>query len=166
MTGVVEKSRRIARRGLVVLSVTATMAISGVAFANWTLAGAGDGSATAGTVSNITGADLTVVGSLYPGATLDATIEISNENRFPIRITDVEFSGSVSVSDGIVGCDVTFNNQDNLELDVAAGSPEEPLVAVVTLTGAVTMGPGAANACQGQTFTETFDLTAQSNASS
>ena len=164
MTGVVEKSRRIARRGLVVLAVTATMAISGVAFASWTLSGSGTGTAGAANALGLTSVSISVADSLYPGATSDATITVTNPNPFPVSITAVDFTGSVAVTGDPAGCTdsvdhaVSFADSSSLSLFVDANAD----AATVTLPGAVTMGSTAADACQGQTFTQAFTLDAES----
>ena len=164
MTGVVEKSRRIARRGLVVLSVTATMAISGVAFASWTLSGNGTGTAGATNALDLTDIIISVDDPLYPGATSDATITVTNPNPFPVSITAVDFTGSVAVTGDPSGCTVfddhavTFANASSLSLFVDANAED----AEVTLPSAVTMGSTAADACQDRTFTQAFTLDAES----
>lgn len=164
MTGVVEKSRRIARRGLVVLAVTATMAISGVAFASWTLSGSGEGTAAAANALGLTSVSISVDDALYPGATSDATITVSNPNPFPVSITAVDFTGSVAVTGDPEGCtvfddhEVAFADASSLSLFVDANAVD----AEVTLPNAVTMGPTAADECQNQTFTQAFTLDAES----
>ncbi|MEX2533350.1 MAG: hypothetical protein WD360_05250 [Nitriliruptoraceae bacterium] len=164
MASVTETARRIGRRGLVVLSVTATMAISGVAFASWTLSGAGDGAADAAVAETLTPVSVSVAGQLYPGLTTDGILSVENPNDFPVLVTAVTFTGSVEVFDAdgdpAVGCDdtdsaVTFTTATGLTFEIPANTTETE-----TLPNAVAMGTGAINACQGMTFKQPFTLTA------
>lgn len=161
MASVVEKARRIGRRGLVVLSATAALAVSGVAFASWVITGEGDGAATAGTAADLENVSITVSASLYPGLTTDATLTVDNPNLFPVEITDVTFSGPVIITNAGAGCtdataDVTFTDVNGIEFLV----PAEELGATEALTNAVTMGLTSNDDCQGATFTRAFELTA------
>jgi hypothetical protein len=169
MASVIQKSRRIARRGMVVLSVTATMAISGVAFASWTLSGTGTGAAEA-TVASSLDVDIEAV-NLYPGAEASAEITIENPNPFPVLITAVTFDSEadVTVTGGIAGdgdaCStsnaaVTFNNLTGLSIEVPAADGDDAGVATAQLSAAVEMGTNSANRCQSASFTKPFSVTA------
>jgi hypothetical protein len=164
MASVIQKSRRIARRGMVVLSVTATMAISGVAFASWTLSGSGDGAAAASTANDLAAVSLEVDNALYPGLETSATLTVTNPNPFPVKITAVTFTGSVTVAGNPDGCtifddhQVTFSNIVDADLFVPVGTEPHTVV----LNDVVAMGTAAADECQGQSFEQAFDLDAES----
>lgn len=159
MASVIEKARRIGRRGLVVLSVTATMAISGVAFASWTLTGTGTGTADAAVAATLA-SELSVPTNLYPGLTTDATLSVTNPNDFPVEVTAVTFTGTVEVGTPADGCtdvnsQVSFADASDLTFTIAADSTD-----TTTLASIVVMGVTADDECQGKTFTQDFDLTA------
>lgn len=164
MASITQTARRIGRRGLVVLSVTATMAISGVAFASWTLTGGGDGAATATNVVGLT-ASVSSGDNLYPGLTTNAELTVTNTNEFPVTITAVNFDPDVDVvvTNAGAGCtatdsEVDFTTVSGLSLVVAAGTTD--FVVPGGLTNAVAMGATSNNDCQGGTFTKPFTLTA------
>lgn len=170
MASVIEKARRIGRRGLVVLSVTATMAISGVAFASWTLEGTGTGTADAAVAATLT-SELSVPANLYPDLTTDASITITNPNDFPVTVTQIAFTGALEVTpgDGKTCTDtdsaVTFNGPITITIAVPAKAGEVNGTATQALTGAVTMGADATDGCQGASFSHPITLTANITAS-
>lgn len=150
-----------------VLSAVLTVAglAAGVAFAAWTASGTGSGYAKAGSAQALTTVDASASTSadLYPGATGDTVVRISNPNPYPIRVTAVSGTGAITSDKGAACNDstgVAFSNQSGLTLDVAANSS-----ATFTLVDATTMSNASDNACQGAIFTIPVSLTGQSNAS-
>jgi hypothetical protein len=105
----------------------------------------------------------TTAATLYPGATGDAVIRVSNPNPYPVRVTTITGNGAIT-SDKGAACNaatgVSFSNQSELSLDVAAGAS-----ATFTLTGAVSMNNSSHNSCQGAVFTIPVLLEGYSNAS-
>jgi hypothetical protein len=155
---------RFARRGTVLTTVLAVVFAAGIALAAWTATGSGSGYAKATSAQVLTTVDVsaTTAATLYPGATGDVKLEIDNPNPYPVRVTDVSKSGSVTVDGGHAGCNVAsvdFTDQSGLTLDVAAGASD-----AFTLTGSVAMTAAANDSCQGATFTIPVTLTGASNA--
>ena len=147
------------------LSVTAVVFVglmaAGIAFAAWTATGTGSGYAKATTAQALTTVDVsaTTAATLYPGATGDVELEISNPNDYPVRVTSVTGNGAITASDaGCNAASVTFTDQGSLTLDVSATGS-----AAFTLNGAVSMSGAANDSCQGAVFTIPVSLSGQSN---
>jgi hypothetical protein len=147
----------------VAFALVAIVAV-GIGIAAWSVGGSGNGYAKAGSASALTLADATAftTASLYPGATGDLKLRVTNPNSFPVRITAVTGNGTI-ISDKGAACDastgVTFANQTGLTLDVGAGA-----TATLTVSSAVSMSNASDNACQGAVFTVPVTVTATSNA--
>lgn len=145
--------------------VVGGMIAGGIAYSAWNSGGTGSATSQAQSAQDLTTVDVsaTTPATLYPGATGDASISISNPNSYPVRVTDVAASGAI-VSDQGAACDastgVTFTDQGSLTLDVPAGD-----TATFTLAGAVSMSNASDNDCQGAVFTIPVTLTGASNAS-
>ncbi|MGZ5343264.1 MAG: hypothetical protein ACXWF5_01100, partial [Actinomycetota bacterium] len=71
------------------------MLAGSIAFAAWTASGTGSGYAKATNAQALTTVDVsaTTAATLYPGATGNVKIEISNPNPYPVTVTDVVGSG-------------------------------------------------------------------------
>ena len=144
--------------------LTGAMLVSSIAYAAWTATGAGSGSAKASTAQVLTTVDesATTLATLYPGATGNVKLHITNPNPYPVRVTSVTGSGAID-SDTTAACDastgVSFTNQTGLTLDVPASSD-----ATFTLANAVAMVNASHNDCQGAVFTIPVTLTGASNA--
>ena len=152
------------KRNLIVTGVTLTvMTAVGFVYAAWTTSGAGSGYAKAGTGQSLTTVDVSAStgATLYPGATGDVKLQISNPNPYAVRVTAVSGNGTITADAGHSGCTttgVTFTNQSGLTIDVPASSST-----TTTLTGAAAMSNASLNACQGATFTIPVTLTGTSN---
>ena len=132
----------------------------------WNATGSGTGYAKAGTSSALTlgDASASTVADLYPGATGNVKIAVTNPNSFPVLITTVSQTVSSSItSDKGASCNastgVTFTTQSGLSLALAANT-----TSTFTLSGAVAMSNASANACQGAVFSIPVDVAAVSNA--
>lgn len=152
---------RLTKRSAVATMLVGTVFAAGIAFAAWTASGTGSGYAKATTAQVLTTVDVsaTTNATLYPGATGDVYLGITNPNDYPVRVTDVAGNGAISASDG--GCNagsVTFTDQSGLALDIAANG-----TANFTLTGAVAMSGAANDNCQGAVFTIPVTLSGASN---
>ncbi len=139
------------RKALVVSLFTGLVLAAGIAFAAWTATGTGSGYAKATTAQPLTTVDVSAVtpATLYPGATGDVLLRISNPNPYDVVVTDVTGNGAITASDP--GCNVasvSFTDQTGLSLTVTAGNS-----ATFTLAGAVQMSGAANDNCQGATFT-------------
>ena len=139
------------------------MLAGSIAFAAWTATGSGSGYAKATSAAPLTTVDVSgsTVADLYPGATGDLLLRISNPNPYPVTVTDVDGSGvidsNVGACDGATG--VTFTDQSGLDLDVPANG-----AATFTLVDTVQMSNASDNACQGAVFTVPVDLSGLSDA--
>jgi hypothetical protein len=145
--------------GVVVGSALAT----NLAFAAWNSTGSGSGSAQATTAKALTTTAASTTAQLFPGANGDLKITIKNDNGYPVQVTDVTGSGTIT-SDKGSACDastgVTFTDQHTQALDVPAGSS-----ATFTLSSVVHMSNASDNACQGAVFTIPVSLVGASHAS-
>jgi hypothetical protein len=146
--------RNVARVGAIVcLTLVGSSALGGTAYAFWIAAGTGTGAAQAGVAQPLTTTAVAASSTLlYPeGPVGDVTLRINNPNPFPITVTDVTATGTIT-SDKGAACDgatgVTFTDQTGLTLAVPASSSQS-----FTLTGAVSMDNSSDNTCQGALFT-------------
>lgn len=154
------------RKLLVVATMAATLVTAGLVFAAWTTSGGGSGYAKAGSAQTLTTVDASASTSatLYPGATGNVVIRISNPNSYPVRVTSVSLNGtngSIAADGGHSGCTTTgvsFANQTGLSVDVAANGTAD-----ATLTGAVSMSNASVDGCQGATFTIPVTVSGTSN---
>ena len=156
--------RKLTKRLTVGSVLVGAMLATSVAFAAWTTTGSGNGYAKAATAQSLTTVDASASTSatLYPGATGNVKITISNPNSYPVRVTSVAGSGSIT-SDKGAACDastgVTYADQTGLALDVPAAGSQ-----TFTLTGSVSMSNVSDNSCQGAVFTIPVSLSGASNA--
>lgn len=155
-----------ARKAIVLCAAVALVSAVGLVYAAWTTNGSGSATAKAGSAVALTTLDAsaTTSATLYPGATGDARLKVSNTNPFPVRVTGVALNGTnanITPDAGSPGCTTTgvsFTDQTGLTIDVPANSSAE-----TTLTGAVSMSNASLDACQGATFTIPVTLTGASN---
>jgi len=154
--------RNVVRVGaLCLLSVLGTTLTGGTAYAFWTTTGSGSGSAGAGMAQPLTTSPVAVSsGLLYPGAAGDVRIKVDNPNPFPVTVTDVVGTGTIT-SDKGAACDaatgVSFTDVTGGSLPVPASGS-----ATFTLANAVSMDNSSDDSCQGATFTIGVTLTAAS----
>ncbi|HVD11673.1 MAG TPA: hypothetical protein VNB46_00435 [Gaiellaceae bacterium] len=157
---ITRNKRRVAVAAVVVAAVIAV----GIGVAAWSVGGSGNGYAKATTASSLTLADATAftTAALYPGATGDLKLRLTNPNSFPVRVTAVSGNGTIT-SDKGAACDastgVSFANQSGLTLDVGAGA-----TATLTVPSSVSMSNSSDNTCQGAVFTVPVTVTGVSNA--
>src|SRR5207237_174172 len=148
----------------------AVVAGASMVFAAWTTGGGGSAYGKATTSQALTTVDVSAstTATLYPGATGDALIKISNPNPFPVTVTAVAPNGtSASIApDGGHGSRTTtglsFNNQTGLTINVPAQNAGVDGTVQKTLNGAVAMDNTSSNGCQGATFTIPVTLTGTS----
>jgi hypothetical protein len=152
-------TKRITAGGIVV----GAMLAASVAFAAWTATGSGSGYAKATTAQALTTVDVsaTTPATLYPGATGTVKLSISNPNPYPVTVSSVTGSGTIT-SDKGAACNastgVTYTDQTGLSLSVpAAGSATFPL------TNAVSMSNASDDSCQGAVFTIPVSLSGASS---
>jgi hypothetical protein len=157
------------RRALITIAVgVAAFALpTGVAQAYWMTTGSGTGTATAGTVSSLTGLTGTAAatGTLVPGGTGSLVVAVQNPNTVPITVTAIS-TGSVAVTvQGAAGACSTSDPAISL-LAPSAGLPfTVPAGGTlsVTLSNAVAMATTAKSGCQSATFGVPVTLTGRTN---
>jgi hypothetical protein len=145
------------------LSAAAVVSTAAVTFGSWTVASApGNGYSKAVSAQNLTFVDLsaTVAASLYPGATADLSVKVTNPNSFAVTITAVSGNGTIT-SDKGAACNTTtgvaFSNTTGLTQVVGAGA-----TVAFALTNKVTMSNASDTTCQGAVFSVPITLTATS----
>lgn len=154
------KLRRPGRRSAILALALGLLFAAGIAFAAWTATGTGSGYAKATTAQPLTTVDVSasVAATLYPGATGDVELRISNPNPYPVVVSDVTGNGAITASDPACNvASVSFSDQTGLSLNVPASN-----AATFTLSGAVQMSSAANDNCQGATFTIPVALTGSS----
>jgi hypothetical protein len=155
---------RMSRRMLLTsLVVGLALAGGGVASAVWGGSGNGFGSAAIGTTVAVTLSPGTPAATLFPGGQADVLLTVSNPNLSAVHIGSLALdtlhgTGGFAVDAGHSTCAVaalSFATQTNggagwtVPAKVGAVNGTLP----ITLTNALSMGLGAANACQGASST-------------
>jgi hypothetical protein len=140
------------------------LGVVGLVYAAWTASGTGSGYAKAEQAQALTTVDVSAstTATLYPGATGDVLIRISNPNPYPVEVTDVTGNGAITPDAGHPGCTttgVTYTDQTGLTIDVPANGETE-----TTLSNAASMSNASSNGCQGATFTIPVTLAGASDA--
>jgi hypothetical protein len=97
----------------------------------------------------------TASSQLYPGGSADVAVTVSNPNSSPVRIGSLQLdttqgSGGFAVDGAHSGCSTSA-----LQLAAQTGPWTVPANGSlpIDLANAISMGAGAANACQGASFT-------------
>jgi hypothetical protein len=156
-------TRKLTTRITASVIVVGAMLAAGVAFAAWTATGSGSGYAKATTAQALSTVDVsaTTPATLYPGATGNVKLSISNPNPYVVTVSSVAGSGTIT-SDKGAACNastgVTYADQTGLSLSVPAGGS-----ATFTLNGAVSMSNASDDSCQGAVFTIPVSLSGASS---
>lgn len=159
---------RNSKRIKIVAGGTAALFGVGVAFAAWTSTGEGSASVTAGEEVNLTVAAVGEVAELYPGQSKDITVDVTNNNPYPVKVLSVTSApgdpDSVTGADG-TACDIT-------DVTISADpSADEVLTEAEGIddseqyTFTVFMPEDAESDCQNATFIYDFVATASSSVS-
>jgi hypothetical protein len=145
------------KAGLALLAVglIAAAAVARTSWAYFTSPGTGTGTAAAGTTRPVTLTPAAPTTDLYPGASADVALTVSNPNDGAIVIQSLALDTSrgtngLDVDAGHSGCDVSA-----LTFTGAAGNwtiPAHASAFAIDLPGAVSLSTSAADACQGATF--------------
>src|ERR671913_2629351 len=79
--------------------VVLVLAVTGLVYAAWTSNGSGSGYAKAGSSEALSTVDVSAstTATLYPGATGDVLLKVSNPNSYPVKVTDVTGNGAITV---------------------------------------------------------------------
>ena len=144
--------RRLVRIGAV---LAATFALAASAYGYWSASGAGASTAT--TSSSVSALQLTpasVSARLLPTGSPSGQVSatVTNPNSFSVHVAQLSLdttSGTAGFSANAAGCALSFSTQNN----GGAGWTFAPGNTTVSLPNSLTMGTGAASACQGRTFT-------------
>jgi hypothetical protein len=154
--------RGIRTKAVAIGGAIATIAIAAVAFGYWT----GPASGTATTTLHSSQALAVSRGSpdtqIAPGRSAAVLTIASNSNPYPVEISSISLdvgqgSSGFEVDGGHSGCvptldfSVQTNNDDGWTIPALVGSTPGSLS--IEMPGALTMGIGASNACQGAAFT-------------
>ncbi len=140
---------------------------AGVAFAAWTADGTGSGYAEAKTAQAVATVDGTAdtAAQLYPGATGDLKVRVTNPNDYPVTVTAITGNGAIKTVSGDATCDaatgVSFTNVSGLSQVVPAHSEGT----LITLAGKVAMSNASVTACSGEEFNVPVAIAAASSAS-
>jgi hypothetical protein len=162
-------SRRIPpRRALFIALIGATaLAVlfggAGVAYAYWSASGSGAASGGTGTTVPLVLTPATPTASLRPGSTSNVVLVATNSNIATVKVSTfaldtTQGTSGFSVDAAHSGCTLSalsFTTQSNggagWSVPGKIGSTNGTLS--ISLPGALAMSTGAANACQGATFT-------------
>jgi hypothetical protein len=156
-------SRPFTRRTIVIATTVALVALTSSALAYWGGAGSGSSQTQLGDPKPLVLSPGTSSAQLYPGDDASVAIVATNSNPYPVHIGSLSLDPSAGTGgfdvDGPHGtCGVStlgFTSQGNgghgWTVPPKAGATDGTLN--IGLLNALTMGTGAANACQGATFT-------------
>jgi hypothetical protein len=156
------------RRGKLVVALLVALAVAAGAAAYFTSTGSGSGSASVGSTQAVTITAGTPTSALYPGGSADVAATISNPNSTAVHLHSLALDTSQGGGTGFdvdtthknAGCTVAaaalgYTTQTNgggdFVVPAKVGNTNGSLP--VDLANAISMGAGAANACQGATFT-------------
>jgi hypothetical protein len=137
-------TRRLASVGV---GTAALLLAGGIAYAAWSALGVGRGAASSGAPQAL-GVSATVRGTLYPDATADVLVTVSNPNPRAVTVESLALAGTVTASAGCSTPGVTVSLPASTTLVVPAGGN-----ASVTIANGVSMTTASSSNCQGATFT-------------
>jgi hypothetical protein len=148
------------RRGWI---ATAAVGVVAGAIAYWSGAGSGTGSATLGDPRALTISPGAPATRVSPGATASVAAVATNSNPYPVQIDSItldsaEGTGGFGVDAGHSGCGLSTlslttqtNGGAGWTVPARVGSTNGSLS--INMPSALAMSAGAADACQGATFT-------------
>ncbi|SDT76740.1 hypothetical protein [Actinoplanes derwentensis] len=95
--------RKYTKRVAALATAGVVAASGGAAWAFWTISGSGEASAKAGKVISlkVSGSSIS---ALVPGSRSDVKVTVTNENKFPVLITSINFTGFAVVSKTTRNC--------------------------------------------------------------
>jgi hypothetical protein len=155
------------RRAKLLVALVVGLAVTGSVLAYYTSTGSGTGTARVATTQAVTISAASPTAALYPGGSADVAASISNPNSVAVHLPSLALDTNqgaggfdVDTAHKNAGCTVaaaalSYTTQTN-----SGGDFIVPAKVGITngrldvdLTGAISMGADAANACQGATFT-------------
>lgn len=153
--------RKLGKRLSLIGASLAVFLIGSVVFAAWLVTGTGNGAAQATTADALTVTAGSTTPELYPGGSGDVTFTIGNTNDFPVSISSILGSGTIT-SSGPAACNastgVSFDDQSSVTGMTVPANGSLP----VTLDDAASMDNTSDTTCQGQTFTIPLTVSGQS----
>jgi hypothetical protein len=131
---------------------------AGAAVAYWAVTGTGSAGATTASTSAVALSSGTAAAQLVPGGTSDVVLTVTNPNAGQVHVGSLALdsgqgTGGFGVDAGHAGCALStlgFTTQTN---SGAGWTVPGNASLALTLPNALSMGAGAANACQGAVFT-------------
>ena len=109
------------KRVLIPFAAIAVLAFAGIAYAYFTTGGSGSGTATVGSIGDVTIDDVVITGTLYPdgpAATVDFTI--NNPTDAPVKVAAVVSDGVTGLTGNCLAEDFTFADVP-VGVEIAAG---------------------------------------------
>jgi hypothetical protein len=151
---------RLKRRTAIVAGMAVgLLATAGVALAYFTSTGSATGSASTGTlVVSIAATAGSPASPLYPGATGDVALQVTNPNARAVTLTSVVGDGAITATAGCSAPDVTFTDQTGLAISIPANAANYQ----VDLPAAASLSASSPNTCQGATFSIPVTITVES----
>lgn len=147
-------ARRFGRKSRIALAVVllAGFASTG-AYAYWTTTGQGTGTASAGTLEQVTIDSVVIGNALRPGGpAVNVTINLTNPNSFAVDIESLT-AGAVTSSAG--GCSGAATG---VTLDLSAVTGSIPATTTLPYIASASMSTASVSACQGATFSAPLTL--------
>lgn len=147
------------RKAVVAFLVTLlTVGVIGAASAYWAASGSGTGSGTSGDIIAVTLSPATTSSQVFPGGQAGVAVLVTNPNPGPVRVVSLVLdttrgTGGFAVDEAHAACGVdalsyTAQNNGGAGWSISGGGSYSLL-----LPNALSMSTGAANACQGASFT-------------
>jgi hypothetical protein len=145
------------------IGIAVSLVFAGTAAAYWAGGGAGAATGTATTTQAVVVSAGTPTTRVYPGGQAAVAVNIANPNAFPVRVAALALdpaqgTGGFAVDAGHASCGVgslSFTGQNN----GGSGWNVPPRVGAVNgslaveLANSLSMAAGAADSCQGASFT-------------
>lgn len=165
--------RKLTRRTTgIALTVLVGLSAAGAAWAAWSLTGSGTAEATAGSSVNleVTSAGLADGAALTPGNPTSVKLNVTNKNKFPVRITNIDLKNLTSSVDGCVGVEnvLILNNAplpSEAAVTVPAATDSGAANKVIVWSGPLRMVDDPVDVCQKASFDFSVHLDAISAAS-
>lgn len=162
--GACRKRRRLMQLSVAVIgAVCLVLCVPAAAFAYWISTGSGVGQEVVSSPQLLTISPGTLTSLLSPGGQADVAVTISNTNLTALHLGSLALatsqgSNGMAVGSAHTGCNtsaLTYLTETNSGAAWTVPARKGPLngTLLLDLAGAVTMGNGALNACQGASFT-------------
>lgn len=154
---------RFPKKLVVSSSLVGASVVSGIAFAAWTADGTGSGYAQAKSAQAVSSASAAAdtVAQLYPGATGDLKVRVTNPNDYAVQVTSISL-GTGSIVSGDAACDASNGVSFDGATGLTAVVPAHSTGTLITLPSSVHMSNASVTECSGETFTVPVSIAAAS----